>query len=62
VTNPPSVTITFEFEASPRVRCSYRNDATQESRMLDWLEQHTAWLALIGEAIELSKQARERAT
>lgn len=59
--NPPCVWITFPLEGPPLVRTSYRADPGEEARMIDWLEAHPEWLALIGDAISLSKRARSHA-
>jgi hypothetical protein len=56
---PPAVRIVFELEAPPRVEADWLTDA-EDARMVDWLDSHPIYQALIAAAVELTE--RERAT
>jgi hypothetical protein len=53
----PAIVIRLELEAAPRLQVDALNEREAE-RMVDWLEAHPEYLALIRRAAELETERR----
>jgi hypothetical protein len=55
--SPPAITIRIALEAAPVIYRDFSNEG-EERRMLDWINAHPAYAALIRRALELAERER----